>query len=475
MTTAKTKKPTKLMGANSPRLHTPFTKGKTLGTDVAKLANDISEPLLPWQKLVLDDMLRVRNNKFIKRTTLLIAPRQNGKSHIGKMRALAGLFLFNEKSILLMSSNRSMALTSFRGIVEIIENHDFLKDQVKAIRWTNGMEAIEMKNGGRLEIAADNRSSARGRTVDFLWLDELREFSEEGYKAALPTTRARENAQILLTSNAGDAFSTVLNSVRERANSYPPESFGYYEWSAPEMAKISDRTAWAIANPTLGTLITEQALEEALSTSSVEEFKTESLSMWIDSLVSPWPNDWFETTKDPSVKLTVGGGITMFGFDVSPTRRNASLVAGQIQGDRIAVGILQMWHSPTAINELTIAADIKAWVDKYRPQKVFYDRYSTATIAERLKNSGVFVEDLSGQVFYQACGDLLESINNQRIVHVGTEDLRLQMANVAAKTNDAGWRIVRRQSAGDISAPIGLAMVVSNLMKPISRPKIIAV
>jgi phage terminase large subunit-like protein len=475
MTTKKSVKQPKLLGAIQPRLHTPFLTGKTLGNQVAQLAKDISEPLLPWQKLVLDDMLRVRNGKFVKRSTLLIAPRQNGKSHIGKMRALAGLFLFGEKNILLMSSNRSMSITSFRGIVEIIERNDFLKDQVKAIRWTNGMEAIEMKNGGRLEIAADNRSSSRGRTVDFLWLDELREFSEEGYKAALPTTRARENAQILLTSNAGDAFSTVLNTVRERANSYPPESFGYYEWSAPEMAKISDRKAWAVANPTLGSFITEQALEEALSTSTVEEFKTESLSMWIDSLVSPFPHDWFETTLDASVKLTAGGGTTMFGFDVSPIRKNASLVAAQIQGDRIAVGILQMWHSPTAINELTIAAEIKAWADKYRPQKIFYDRYSTQTIAERLQNAGCKVEDISGQAFYQACGDLLEAINNHRLVHSGQEDLRMQMANVAAKNSDAGWRIVRRQSAGDISAPIGLAMVVSKLMKPISTPKIIAV
>jgi hypothetical protein len=40
------------------------------------------------------------------------------------------------------------------------------------------------------------------------------------------------------------------------------------------------------------------------------------------------------------------------------------------------------------------------------------------------------------------------------------------MNNCAAKTNDSAWRIIKRKSAGDISAPIGLAMVVSMLMKP---------
>jgi hypothetical protein len=38
--------------------------------------------------------------------------------------------------------------------------------------------------------------------------------------------------------------------------------------------------------------------------------------------------------------------------------------------------------------------------------------------------------------------------------------------NCAAKTNDAGWRIIRRKSAGDVTAAISLAMVVSQLTKP---------
>ena len=40
--------------------------------------------------------------------------------------------------------------------------------------------------------------------------------------------------------------------------------------------------------------------------------------------------------------------------------------------------------------------------------------------------------------------------------------------------NDSGWRIVKRQSAGDISAPISAAMIVHELLKPLSVPQIIA-
>jgi len=47
-----------------------------------------------------------------------------------------------------------------------------------------------------------------------------------------------------------------------------------------------------------------------------------------------------------------------------------------------------------------------------------------------------------------------------------------QMNNCAAKVNDSAWRIIKRKSAGDISAPIGLAMVVSKLMLPVAKPQI---
>jgi hypothetical protein len=82
------------------------------------------------------------------------------------------------------------------------------------------------------------------------------------------------------------------------------------------------------------------------------------------------------------------------------------------------------------------------------------------------------VEDVSGQQFYQACGDLLNGLVTHKVVHNGQSEFIQQMNNCAAKVNDSAWRIVKRKSAGDISAPIGLAMVVSKLMLPIAKPQI---
>jgi len=122
--------------------------------------------------------------------------------------------------------------------------------------------------------------------------------------------------------------------------------------------------------------------------------------------------------------------------------------------------------------ELKMAASIKAWCDIYKPRLVCFDKYATQTIADRLANSGVVVEDVSGQQFYKACGDLLEGLVNHRVVHNGQAEFIQQMNNCAAKVNDSAWRIIKRKSAGDISAPIGIAMAVSKLMIPQPKPQI---
>jgi phage terminase large subunit-like protein len=149
-------------------------------------------------------------------------------------------------------------------------------------------------------------------------------------------------------------------------------------------------------------------------------------------------------------------------------------VAGQLLPDgRIGFGIIDQWESQVAVDDLKIAAGIKGYADIYKPRLVCYDKYTTQTIADRLANAGVMVEDVSGQKFYQACGDLLDALVNSRVVHSGQEELISQFNNCAAKVNDTAWRIVKRKSAGDVSAPIGIAMVVSKLSQPQSKPQIV--
>ena len=462
---AKRSKP--LRGATKPRLQNVPLKGKSKLDDVKEIAKILGEELLPYQEYVLKDMLTVdKNDLFIRKLNLLLISRQNGKTFLARMLILTHLIKWNT-DVLIMSSNRSMALETFRQVANSLENNDHLKGMVKQIRHANGTESIEMLSGARMDVVAATRDGSRGRSISgLLYIDEVREISTDGYRAAIPVTRAHANSMTLLTSNAGDAFSEVLNDLRSRALENPPKSFGFYEYSAPQYCKITDRAAWALANPALGYMITESAIEEAIATSPIENTRTETLCQWIDSLQSPWAHGVLEDTSDSTLTIPVGG-YTVFAFDVSPSRRNASLIAGQILPDgRIGVGILQTWESQVAVDDLRIAVDIKGWADQYRPRQICYDKYTAQSIADKLTNAGQITQDISGASFYQACGDLNDALNSKRLVHAGQQNWIQQMNNCAAKVNDSAWRIVKRKSAGDVSGAIATAMVVHMLYKP---------
>ncbi len=471
----------KRKGSTKPRIQNAPLKGPSRIDEVKKFLEGLKEngepmTLLPWQDYVLEDMLKVdKDGMFRRKSLLLLIARQNGKTHLARVRILAGLFVFGERNVVAMSSNRNMALDTFNKVVDIIEQNDSLMAQVKQIRVANGQESIELLTGAKYEIVAATRDGSRGKTADLLFIDELREISEEAFTAAKPVTRARKNSQVLMTSNAGDAFSSVLNTLRQRAIDHPPSSLGYYEYSADEFAKIHDKDGWYQANPALGYLIDEETIEEAIATSSVEATRTEVLCSWVSALKSPWPYHAFEdlTVQD---LVIAPGPKTVFAIDISVNKRNGSLVAGQIRDDgKIAVGVIAQFESQVAVDELAMAAEVSTWAKQYRPVMICFDKYATMSVAERLQQTGYKIQDMSGQVFYQACGDLYDAIVNARIVHIGQKSLVDSMNNCAAKENDAGWRIVRRKSAGDVSAAIGLAMVVHQLLKPQSKPVIITV
>jgi hypothetical protein len=262
--------------------------------------------------------------------------------------------------------------------------------------------------------------------------------------------------------------------MREKAQYKPPKSFGYYEYSAPENCDVMDRKGWAMANPSLGTLIDESSIEEIIATTEINAVRRETLCQFVmGGIASPWTAGSWEAAADPNLVMSPGA-ITMFAFDIDPhTKKTASLVCGQLREDlSIALSLVKIWEDPIAVDELQIAKDIMDYCIAWQPRLVLHDKYVTSAIAHRLKMSGIAVEDCSQNAFYQACAALKEAMDNKRLVHGGQAPLDEMMENVAPKWNDHGWRIVRRSSLGSVTAPIGIAMVVAELSKPQSFPRV---
>ena len=82
-----------LIGSTEPRIHTPLLKGNSKAQEVADLAEKIGLPLIPWQRYVLDDLLSVADDdKWRKKTALVLVARQNGKTHLARMLILSHVF-----------------------------------------------------------------------------------------------------------------------------------------------------------------------------------------------------------------------------------------------------------------------------------------------------------------------------------------------------------------------------------------------
>jgi hypothetical protein len=458
-----------LYGSPTPRLHTPtLDRLPSRGEELAELADAIGLPLLPWQRWVVDDACRIGPDGRWARSTLgVIVARQNGKTHLVRMRILAGLFLWGERSIVAMAQNRALSLDTFREVVSIVEANPWLSKHVRRVSRTNGQEELELRSGQKYQVVAATKEGPRGKTADLLYVDELREIAPEAWAAARPVTRARPNPQTWVTSNAGDATSIVLNELRTRALAGESKKVGWYEWSAEPTAAIDDRTAWSQANPALGHLITEEALAESAATDHPDAFRTEALCLWVDQMDSPWPADVWDACAVPGLELE-SGVPTYLAIDVTPDRRTAALVAGQARTDgRISGILLETWSSDGAVDDQAIAADVSVWVRKLRPQVIGFDRYTGSAIAARLAATGVPVADVSGPQFVQACDELLSAMVAGRLAHPAQDVLTSHVASCARKpAADGGWRIVRRSSAGAVCAAVGLAMVVHHASAP---------
>ena len=122
---------------------------------------------------------------------------------------------------------------------------------------------------------------------------------------------------------------------------------------------------------------------------------------------------------------------------------------------------------------MTLAVQITDYIKKYRPRVVLYDRYTTSAIASRLAHAGVPLQEISGQPFAQACSEMLSAMSNKRLMHRQQMELTASVNNAAMKTTESGWRIVRRKSAGDVTACVATAMVIWFANKPQSNALIV--
>ena len=462
--------PKSLIGSPTPRIHSRLNDLPSKGDELIDFAESCGIDLMPWQRFVIHHAHKIKDDqRWAASEICIVAARQQGKSTLLLIRALAGLFLWNEPLQISSAHRLSTALELFRQIVKIIETNDFLKKQVQVIRWAHGSEEIVTITGNRYMVRASNNAARGISRPEVVYMDELSEMKDlDGFASLRYTMMASRNPQVWTFSTAGDQESVVLNQLRERGMAAAvggTDSIVYLEWSG-YTDDITDEKNWIASNPALGHTVHEDNIRAVLN-DPPHVVQQEVLCRWIHQKDAVIPAISWKECEDASVELDVEK-TTWFGLDLSPDRRAAALVAAQRIGeDKFVVKLLRTWENSVSLNDLEMANQIAEHFRKYPVEVIAYSKRTATAVAGRLVPAGIPIMDFDGHNYATACDQLLSAITSNRLRHSGNEELTKQMLSaVRLPHGDGGWVIGRRASQTTVCASVATALATFYATRP---------
>ena len=470
-----------LVGAREPRICVYPRVDRSAGRAVVDLARHAGLHLDPWQALILERSLGVRDDgRWASREVAFIVARQNGKSAIIEARILGGLYLFKERLILYSAHEFKSAGEIFRRVLGLIDGTPDLRKRVKAVHRSKGEEGIELITGQRLRFIARSTNSGRGFSADCTICDESQNLPNAAVDAMMPTALARPNPQFWYCGSAPDkdlAPCDHITQIRARALSGEADGLSYFEWSADLCSDLcpptctahddpDDPETWARTNPALGTgRVTVEGIAALHASMSASGFAREVLSVGNYPIAGGgWEvisREAWESTEDATSRPR---DPVAFALDVTPDR---SMTAIAVAGER-ADGMLHgeiVDHRPGTD---WVVARVRTLVDRWRPCAVALDAAGPAgSLLPDLRAAGVDVVVPTMRDVAAACGALYDSVVRPpdapadwraTIRHVPHPALSAAVAGAARRPLGDAWAWDRRGVQVDISPLVALTL-----------------
>jgi len=471
----------KLMGKTQPRIWTaarrPLNRRTSLGYEACDFAAAIGETVYPWQRWFFIHALELNPDKTPRFSTVLLeVSRQSGKTTAARILTLYRMYVMAARLCLGVAADVSLARENWRGAVDVINGCPWLRADLAAVRYANGDETVTLDpieyddvdgdtsatlaTGSRYKICAPNRRAGRGLSVDFLAWDEIRELRTwDSFSALQPTTAARPHSQILLTTNAGDSQSVVLNGLRESALSGRSDDIGYFSYSAEPGADPLDVQQWRQANPGLGYSISERAIRAAYDTMPIGRFRTEYMCLQVDVIDSAVDLAAWRECADPAAGTMTalrGRGLAAC-FDISPDSSHATLaVAARLPDGRVRAELAGVWTSPQAAR-----AELPGLLDRIRPAATAWFPSGPAGAFASILRARPGSQEFLGTKAAECCMELASLVTARRILHGGEQVLDEHIGGASKVPAAEGWRFGRKGEALPCDAAYACAGAVS--------------
>lgn len=446
-------------GKTEPRFFTPplreLTPETTKGFEVIEFAALLGITLYPWQKWCLIHGLElIPSGEFRFKRVIIEVARQNGKTLLMVVLGLWRLFQYGAAHVLSAAQSLGDADETLDEAFLIAAWNPILRawlpDNPRADEeddkyngaWrarANGKTAMKLAAAPVPEVldvaqkmpiwslAVTSRKGGRSKSVDLALLDELREHLDwEAWNGIVPTSRNRPHSQAWGFSNAGDARSVVLRSLREselnRSHDGRDDTLtAFFSYSAAPDADILDPDAQAQANPSMGysNITAESVMQEALDALAAGNeagFKAESLCQWPNT-TQPGriPQRIWKALADPDSRRAPDAEV-FCAVDVTNEGKAAHVAICSRRDDGL-------WHI-----EIVASRAGFRWVPGWFAQRFDAPWFTksvgmqvkgsaSATLAPLLRDIGIEIEEWQGTNMSASVLGFLDEVENGGIRH----------------------------------------------------------
>ena len=483
------------IGSTLPRLHTPpllehqdpdsefgIKPEATWGYDcIWFLENVAGWTLMPWQRWLFARILEKQadGTGFRFQTAVILVSRQTGKTQFLKGLGLWRLYLSESGSSSPTCPGAKMAIwaaqalsyseNSLREVADDIKDSRLLGRELVHHRVVNGGHKIILTNGRTFRAVVATRKGGRGLSVDLAIIDELREFTNfEGWDAITPTTIARPYSQIVCATNAGDARSEVLISLRDgclrRITTGETEEsrVGLFEWSISPDDVPRDQKVWHKANPSLGLLNqfsidTLQGRLEAMERNNMAGFLTEYLCKAVEALEAGIiPIEHWDATVDPDSQRADDSDVYA-AVDVNYER------------SRSYIAIAARREDGNLHTEVVAAAAGTDWIIPWLQERK--DRFVGIAVQETGAPASMLIDEMRearlhvtpwgpSREVQAGCSLFYDGIVEHTIFHRPAPLLDNAATSGAARHSGDSWIFDRRNSPVDVSPIVACAAAV---------------
>lgn len=402
---------------------------------VVELAAAYGTALDDWQVDALQVGCGVREDGLWSAPTVgLNISRQNGKSVILVVRALAGPLLFGEQTVILSAHQQKTSRLLFQNVESFFANFADLSKRVRSVSSALGREEIRLKSGAVVAFPARTRQTLRGWSVDAYLADESQFITNEQWASAKPAMAARRGSQTWMAGTApaalGDA--EVFGRLRGAALAGTDPSLGWLEYGAEPGCDLDDPAQWGAANP--GRVEVEAITSERRELSP-EDFAKERLNIW--------PTDQSEHVFGAEVWAALAarrrndiGNASALGVDRSPDGL-VCVVAAHRDFDAGTT------HVEVAFvrDQVTNLAETVDWLlaNTDRRVPIVVDAQSTAAVAvSHLQAARRNVMTTNGGELARACIGLTDDVAAGLLTHADSDHGDLALAVDGARRRPVG-------------------------------------